>query len=190
MMLASGRPVLLEVTTDLANRWLATVNGNLYRPPAPSRVLRFAELMGSGNWLTDPQDPVYLDSRGNLRGGRMRLMGTVAAGKTIPLYVQHDTPVQEHEAIPSLYTGQDGKTVEAVRFNGTPEGYETVRNWMNIAPLNLKSVEYRDPATLVLNWNYDGYFAHLYAGNWLLRGPGNYHCYSWGFTSFYTKADQ
>lgn len=153
-----------------ATAWLATVNSAFYRPPSAANVSRFTKLINDGLWdeRASAHDPVCFDTRGLLRGGRMRLMAIAASGREVACWVLAPPPPQPHETIIGLYADTDGREVEAIRWDG--ENFDAIADWTGRYPMGLRSIETNPVHDLRLAYD-NTIMAAIYPGDWLARLP-------------------
>lgn len=169
------RPIEQMVTPALARAWLATVNPGHYRPVSAADVARFRSILEQGQWDSESLDPVRIDTLGQLRGGRMRLMAIAESGISVTMLVHMPPPPQPHETIPGVYERTERlgiQIVEAIRWSG--HNFDDTRAWIERQPLGMISIEH-DPThrlTVVDDARRPGIW--VFPGDWLVRGGDAY----------------
>lgn len=169
-----------------ARTWLDTVNPDFYRPISEATVARLTAIIEQGLW-EDTHDPILFDSRGQLRGGRMRLLAIEAAGREVQVSVHVPPSPQPRETRPGIYSATGAQPlVEAVRWDG--DNFETIRDWVQRQPLGVDSIEHNAVYDLIWRRNDTRRPPEaVIPGDWIARRPEGYTAYRHlPFTDYFT----
>jgi len=76
----------VDITPEIAKRWLEDPNNPKNRPYKPTRARKFAEAMRRGEWSANGE-AIMRNSSGGLLNGQHRLNAVVISGRVIPMAV-------------------------------------------------------------------------------------------------------
>ena len=86
----------VDVTPELAESWLET--GKTDRPVSERRIDNFAAQMETGQWRLNHNGIAFADN-GTLLDGLHRLRAVIRSGKTVPMIVVVNEPLENAVAI-------------------------------------------------------------------------------------------
>ena len=101
-----------EITPDLAEKWLATSEGN--RNLSPAIVARFAKDIAEDRWNVNGET-IVMDDEGRLLDGQHRLAACVEAKKSFSTFVVHGVP---RAAFATLDSGRKRMVADVLHIAG------------------------------------------------------------------------
>jgi len=119
---------LVEVTPDLANKWLRNHNQSNPRTASMSVVRKYAKDMTDGRWGMDP-NPICFGPNDELLNGQHRLMAVVESGTIQRFWIARNCPADSVFDI-----GKTRSTGDILQSHGVPSARKvgaTVAAYMN-----------------------------------------------------------
>jgi len=94
---------IVDVTPELAKTWLDANTSN--RPVSELRVQQFAAQMQAGQWRLNHHGIAFAVDK-TLLDGLHRLLAVIRSGKTVPMTVVVDEPVENIHVIDNRYANK------------------------------------------------------------------------------------